>query len=111
VNTTDGYATVDEAAGIFRVDRATIIRWIRAGSLPATRTPGGRYRIVRADMRLVLAPVRRGAADEVRPAIVGNCASCGKPVTDPEVGGSDYGPVTARGRLWCFPCLERASRP
>ncbi len=52
------FSTVDEAARILRVDRATIIRWIKAGLLPASRLPGGRYRIAREDLRLALRPAR-----------------------------------------------------
>ena len=59
MNHATDYATVDEAARILRVDRATVIRWIRAGALLAARTPGGRYRIARADLRLALRPVLR----------------------------------------------------
>src|SRR5688572_17174645 len=53
------YATVDQAARVLLVDRATIIRWIKRGLLPAVRLPGGRYRIARDDLRLALRPGRR----------------------------------------------------
>jgi excisionase family DNA binding protein len=41
------YITTGEAAAIFDVDPDTILRWIKAGDIPAIRTPGGHYRIHR----------------------------------------------------------------
>ncbi len=34
---------------MLRVDRSTVLRWIRLGQLQAIRTPGGHVRIRRAD--------------------------------------------------------------
>jgi excisionase family DNA binding protein len=53
------YISVSHAARILGVDEATVRPWIHRGSLPAVRMPGGRYRILRDDLRLVFAPVRR----------------------------------------------------
>jgi excisionase family DNA binding protein len=57
---TPDYLTPIEAARELRVAETTILRWIRQGRLPATRTAGGRhYRILREDLALALLPVRR----------------------------------------------------
>lgn len=42
--------TLTEAAGLAGVNRRTVRAWIRAGRVPATRTPGGHYRIKLADL-------------------------------------------------------------
>lgn len=54
------YFNPSQAARRLGVDRATIVRWIRRGHLPASRTPGGHYRIFEADLRLALRPARDG---------------------------------------------------
>jgi len=42
--------TTTQVAELFAVDRHTVTRWIQLGQLPAFQTPGGRYRIRRADV-------------------------------------------------------------
>jgi len=51
----DEWMTVREVAMRFRVSQSTIQRLIRAGTLPATRLPGGRLlRIRPADVEMLL---------------------------------------------------------
>lgn len=45
--------TVSTAARVFAVTRHTILRWIHAGRLPASRYPMGQYRIARADIEKI----------------------------------------------------------
>jgi len=42
-------------ARLLHVSRVAVLLWIRAGKLKASRVPGGRYRIARADFRKFLA--------------------------------------------------------
>ncbi len=39
------------AARELEVNRSTVTRWIAAGKLPASRTPGGHWRVRAADVR------------------------------------------------------------
>ena len=41
------YLTTRDAAALFDVDPATVLRWIKSGKIPAIRTPGGHYHINR----------------------------------------------------------------
>ncbi|MBI4241209.1 MAG: response regulator [Candidatus Rokubacteria bacterium] len=43
-----------EVARLLHVTRVAVLLWIRAGKLKASRVPGGRYRIARADFRKFL---------------------------------------------------------
>lgn len=52
------YLNPNEAARRLGVDRATVIKWIRQGHLPAYKTPGGQYRIHADDLLLALRPAR-----------------------------------------------------
>lgn len=36
------WLTSAEVSALFRVDRATVARWVKAGRVNAVRTPGGR---------------------------------------------------------------------
>jgi excisionase family DNA binding protein len=57
------YLSVKEVAGLFRVNRKTIRRWIGDGILPATKL-GRDWRIARADLKaLAAARGNRGLAD------------------------------------------------
>jgi excisionase family DNA binding protein len=56
---TDDFLKLFEAADILRVDESTLRRWIARGDFPAARTPGGQYRIARADLQLALGPAHR----------------------------------------------------
>lgn len=50
--------TAAEVADAAKVTRTTVSRWVRDGSLPAIRLPGGRtLRFRRADVDALLAPV------------------------------------------------------
>lgn len=44
------YLSVKEVAALFRIDPKTVRRWIKAGTLPATRL-GRDWRIARADLK------------------------------------------------------------
>ncbi|MGW4425770.1 helix-turn-helix domain-containing protein [Streptosporangium sp. NPDC004631] len=43
-----------EVADIYDVDIKTVAQWIKSGRLPATRTPGGRYRVRAATVEELL---------------------------------------------------------
>jgi len=44
----DDLLTSAEVAGLFGVDRRTVVLWAKRGRIPALRTPGGQHRF-RAD--------------------------------------------------------------
>jgi excisionase family DNA binding protein len=44
------FMTTAEVAETFRVDRNTVLRWAKTGTLPSARTPGGHRRYRRADV-------------------------------------------------------------
>jgi excisionase family DNA binding protein len=44
----DDLMTSAEVAGLFGVDRRTVVLWAKRGRIPALRTPGGQHRF-RAD--------------------------------------------------------------
>jgi excisionase family DNA binding protein len=46
--------TPAEVATLFRVDRATVTRWAKAGKLPALRTLGGHRRYLESEVRRLL---------------------------------------------------------
>ncbi len=46
--------TTGKAAKICSVTPDTVLKWIRSGRLPATRTPGGHHRVSRQDLMQVL---------------------------------------------------------
>ncbi|HWK19779.1 MAG TPA: helix-turn-helix domain-containing protein [Microbacteriaceae bacterium] len=48
------HLTTKEVAKRFRVDPSTVRRWADSGSVPATKTPGGRYRFDAADIDALL---------------------------------------------------------
>jgi excisionase family DNA binding protein len=48
------YLTVKEAAALFRVSTKTMLRWIKAGTLPATKL-GRDWRIARSDLKALAA--------------------------------------------------------
>lgn len=52
----DDHLSTNECAAIARVNRRTVVSWIKEGKLPATRLPGrrGHYRIRWADFHRVL---------------------------------------------------------
>lgn len=64
------YLTADEAARILRVAPRTLIVWAMEGRVPASRTPGGHWRFVEADLLLALEPARRreSSDDKAGPA-------------------------------------------
>ena len=52
------YATVEEAARVLQVHKATIRRWIDAGLLPSYRVGRRRLLIKRADLAQMITPAR-----------------------------------------------------
>jgi excisionase family DNA binding protein len=42
--------TVSQVAAVLNVHPATVRRWIASGALPATRLPGGTYRVDATDL-------------------------------------------------------------
>lgn len=52
----DEHVAIGEAARILGASIVTVRRWIEAGRLAPTRTPGGHYRFKVADLRALLQP-------------------------------------------------------
>src|SRR5512140_1872369 len=50
-----------EAAALCSVNPDTVLKWIKKGRLPATRTPGGHYRIEEHDLAALVPPHARTA--------------------------------------------------
>jgi excisionase family DNA binding protein len=48
------FYTIPEAAEICLVNRATMLRWVKAGRLKSFQTPGGHYRILMDDLEYFL---------------------------------------------------------
>lgn len=48
------FYTIPEAAEICFVNRATMLRWVKAGKLKSFQTPGGHYRILMDDLECFL---------------------------------------------------------
>lgn len=57
--------TSDEVADVFRVERTTVHRWVRARRLPNARTPGGKLRFRRRDIVDLLRRTLSGEATDV----------------------------------------------
>lgn len=55
--------TPGEVAKLCRVDAATVRRWIATGRLPATRLPGGTWRVHPADIDTLLARTEPQSVD------------------------------------------------
>lgn len=55
--------TTGQAARLLSVTPDTVLKWIRAGKLPAVRTAGGHHRIAAADVERLLAPERPGRTE------------------------------------------------
>jgi excisionase family DNA binding protein len=51
------FLTGAEVAALLRVHVKTVLRWARAGHLPAHRTPGGHYRYRLSELEPVLSRV------------------------------------------------------
>jgi excisionase family DNA binding protein len=68
------YLSTSEAAGMCLVDRRTLLRWVDRGLLQSHRPAGGRYRILRRDLRQFMRdhrmPVPRALLEPARIAIV-----------------------------------------
>jgi excisionase family DNA binding protein len=52
-----------EAARHLSVDKATVIRWIRAGKLAGWQTPGGHWRIPRTEIECIRSAGKGQPAD------------------------------------------------
>ena len=46
----ESFSSVD-LAKIFGVHRVTVTNWVKRGALKAVRTPGGRYKVAKRDLR------------------------------------------------------------
>jgi excisionase family DNA binding protein len=57
VTVTKPLLTTGQAAKLCSVTRDTVLRWLRGGRLPGTRTAGGHYRIDPADLEQLLSSV------------------------------------------------------
>lgn len=44
----------DEVAGELRVDRETVLRWLRDGKMRGIKLPGGDWRVSRAEVDRIL---------------------------------------------------------
>lgn len=60
----DRLLTTAEVGALFRVDTATVARWIRAGRVASTPTPGGHHRVRESDVRSFLEGGTDGHAHE-----------------------------------------------
>jgi excisionase family DNA binding protein len=56
------WLTTGDAARICSVERDTVLKWIKRGRIPASRTVGGHYRISSRDLDRLLAPTPREPA-------------------------------------------------
>lgn len=50
----DPLMTPAEVGRLLRVDPKTVSAWARQGGIPSVRTPGGRYRVRRSVVRVLL---------------------------------------------------------
>ena len=50
------FVTTGKAAELCSVTPDSVLKWIKAGKLPASRTPGGHYRIRRSDLDIIVQP-------------------------------------------------------
>jgi len=50
----DEFMTTTEVAETFRMNRNTVLRWAKAGTLPSSLTPGGHRRYRRADVQALM---------------------------------------------------------
>ncbi len=57
------YLSTQQAADLVGVRVGTILRWLRAGLLSASRLPGGQYRIARADLLDMLDALRQDSTE------------------------------------------------
>ena len=55
----DRVLLVPEVATAFRVCPKTVTKWVRAGRIPAFRTPGGHLRFRKAEISALLQPEPR----------------------------------------------------
>jgi excisionase family DNA binding protein len=63
----DRFLTVEQIAGILKVERVTVRRWIAAGRLRAFRPAGGRlWRVQAADFLRFVKGGSKGQANEKR---------------------------------------------
>jgi excisionase family DNA binding protein len=63
ITSEDRYIGAVEAASILHVDRRTVLRWARAGTLPGRRTAGGHWRF---KLAAVVALWDKESTEEVR---------------------------------------------
>lgn len=61
------YITTGQAASLCSVTPDTVLKWIKAGKIPASRTPGGHYRISRTDVEQFITPKPAQIITEITP--------------------------------------------
>jgi len=54
----DAFISTGQAAALCMVTPDTVLKWIKAGKLPASRTPGGHYRIRRSEIQQLIEPIQ-----------------------------------------------------
>ena len=61
--------TTGEVARLCGVTPDAVLKWIKAGKLPATRTPGGHYRVSRADCEVMGLGETKAEEPETKPVV------------------------------------------
>jgi excisionase family DNA binding protein len=80
--------TLSQAAAYENVHRRTVRSWIRSGRLPATKTPGGHYRVYKSDLdALPLSTSEFAHAVGIHPKTALKWAQSGKLAARLEPGG------------------------
>jgi excisionase family DNA binding protein len=89
------YVTVAEAASLLHVAPSTVRRWIREGTVAAYRVGKRRVALKRADLDLLIRPIRSAPVDESRVQ---------------EVERRDFPPLTPEEKQQAMEAMDRARR-
>jgi len=102
-----GKLTTGQAARLCSLKPDTILKWIKRGKLPATRTPGGHHRIAYRDIAALAGASAPGLESALRPL------RCWEYLSDRGViREACKGCVVYRVRAaWCFELLALAGSP